>query len=193
MDTKETLREELVRKNEQHVLRFCEALLYDDFKAEFDDNLRDDWQGEHSHLQVVVSAVCFFMTKKKRDGGDWFWCWRDDTPSVLRDEFCELLALDDWRYEKLIQIAEGHERGWCAPYVDPDVYYSDLVKWLAAQPVKRAGMVEDSWAHLGGDLFQAMQTAQTMEIGAMTEAFIHHAETLTDKLFGPHAQNPSCA
>src|SRR5690606_5380878 len=105
----------------------------------------------------------------KRDDGTEYWGLEVGAPewvyTLVWKAHGEIFP-EDFRYlfiiEALEALAENPEGA--EDFLEPDVYISELIKWLNAHPGYRAGLVDEAVNEFGWEsLFRALQAAQLME------------------------------
>ena len=119
---------------------------------------------------LAGEALSYFEYRTRRDGTK-YWAVEEDAPEwvhklafaahaegkILPEDFRYLFIVE--ALEALVENPEEPEILW-----EPDVYTSELLKWLDAYPGYRMGLIDEAVAELGWNgLFEALQVGQLKE------------------------------
>lgn len=123
-------------------------------------------------LQSLAAEASGYMEMRKRDDGGKFWVRKDDAPDWLT-ELCHAahgdMLPEDWRYAAIVHaldaFAESEDPDDVRP--EPDVYTSDLLRWLASH-LDRAGYCDQAAAEglvdPAGGIIAMISAGQYMEL-----------------------------
>lgn len=121
-------------------------------------------------LILAHEALCYFEYRERHNGTK-YWAVEKDAP-----EWVHKLAFvahaegdilpEDFRYLFIIEALEALVENPGEPEIlwEPDVYTSELLKWLEAYPNYRMGLVDEAVSELGWNgLFDALRAGQLKE------------------------------
>jgi len=139
-------------------------------------------------LILAVDALSYFEYRKCHDGTkcwavDRCWAVEEDAPEwvhklafVAHNEG-EMLP-EDFRCLFIVEALEALEENPEEPEIicEPDVYTSELLKWLGTYTTYRMGLVDEAVSELGwSGLFDALRAGQLkekQEVLALVQAFL---------------------
>lgn len=117
---------------------------------------------------LAGEALAYFEHRRRHDGTE-YWAVEKGAPewvyTLVWKAHGEIFP-EDFRYlfiiEALEALAENPEGA--GDFLEPDVYTSELIKWLDAHPGYRARLVDEAVNEFGWEsLFKALQAGQLME------------------------------
>src|SRR5690606_25807805 len=120
-------------------------------------------------IRILAGEALAYFECKKRDDGTVYWVLEVGAPEWVYNLVWEAhggIFPEDFRYlfiiEALEALAENPEGA--EDLLEPDVYTSELIKWLDAHLGYRAGLVDEAVSEFGWEsLFKALQAGQLME------------------------------
>lgn len=155
----------------------------------------------------VVSAAeyfsRFFVSKERGASGDEFVQLSDSAPEFFREIIQSAhggMAPDDFRYkyiyESAILIGESDEDSLYDPYIEPDIYNFDLLKWVSSN-LNRVSYVDEAVNCLGpsfgakGAEFSLMDTIRLGQVEERREVYFLVKSAIEERLalFSPYIEN----
>ena len=122
-------------------------------------------------IRILAGEALSYFEYRERLDGTGYWALEDDAPEWVRNlvwvaHAKGVLLPEDFRYlfivEALEAIAENPEEP--GSLLEPDVYTSELIKWLDASPSYRMVLVNEAVDQFGwSSLFDALQAGQLLE------------------------------
>ena len=120
-------------------------------------------------IRILAGEALSYFEYRKRNDGTIYWTLREGAPGWMYNLVWEShgeIFPEDFRYlfivEALEALAENPEEA--DSMLEPDIYTSELIKWLNAHPGYRAGLVDEAVSEFGWDgLFKALQAGQLWE------------------------------
>jgi hypothetical protein len=135
-------------------------------------------------IRILAGEALAYFEHRKRHNGTKYWAVEEGAP-----EWVHKLAFaahaegdilpEDFRYLFIIEALEALVENPGEPEIlwEPDVYTSELLKWLEAYPNYRMGLVDEAVSELGWNgLFDALQAGQLkekQEVLALVWAFLN--------------------
>ncbi len=135
----------------------------------------------------------FKLDKHKADGHD-YWKAKDGAPKWIKD-LCQkahdtggghLMLPDDFRYEFIVNaldaLSEHEDENDALDSLEPDIYNSELHKWLSSH-LERAGYVDEAVKEMGGHSDNGIDGDIALgQLHEKREVFFHVKKALEDRL-----------
>lgn len=125
----------------------------------------------NQEIQVLAGEALSYFEYRQRHDETWYWAIEANAPDWVQNlvwaahDKGEILP-EDFRYLFIIEALEALVENPKEPEVmlEPDVYTSELLKWLEDCPSYRMGFVDEAVGELGWNgLFNALQAGQLRE------------------------------
>lgn len=120
-------------------------------------------------IRILAGEALAYFEYRNRHDGSGYWAVEDRAPEWVKNLVWaahnngEILP-DDFRYLFIVEALEAMAENPEEPEIVPDVYTSQLLKWLEAYPSYRMGFVDEAVGQFGWNgLFEGLQAGQLME------------------------------
>lgn len=128
-------------------------------------------QETRDKIRILAGEALAWFECRKRDDGTEYWALQKDAPDWVKTLVWaahnkgEFLP-EDFRYLFIVEALEALAENPEEPEIllEPDVYLSELIKWLDARPGYRISFVDNAVSEFGwSGLFHALQAGQLWE------------------------------
>ena len=137
----------------------------------------------NQEIQELAREARSWFGYRKRQDGTGYWAVQEDAPKWIKKMVWaahakgEILP-EDFRHRFIVEALEALMEDPEEPDIVPDVYISELLKWLEAHPSYRIGIVDEAVSLFGWNgLFEALQAGQLMEKEEVFELVREFLET----------------
>jgi len=135
----------------------------------------------NQEIQELAREARSWFGYRKRHDGTGYWAVQEDAPKWVKRLVWaahakgEILP-EDFRHRFIVEALEALAEDPEEPNLEPDIYISELLKWLEAHPSYRIGIVNEAVSQFGwSGLFEALQAGQLREkeeVLALVRAFL---------------------
>ena len=134
-------------------------------------------------IRILAGETLSYFEHRKRHDGTKYWAVEEDAPEWVRELTFAVhtegdILPEDFRYLFIVEALEAISENPEEPEIlwEPDVYTSELFKWLEACRSYRMGLVDEAVNELGWNgLFDALRAGQLkekQEVLALVRAFL---------------------